>query len=152
MLALIGIFMLEARELSKSYSSIPAVKNMTFSLEAGQVLGCVGPNGSGKNTTVKMLIGLLEPTHGKVLFNGTSIHTDLISFRKCVGYVPEDPNLYLSLSGREYLEMIGILRGMERSRLGRRTDALLEFFSMYAHQHAAISSYSKGMRQRVLLI
>src|SRR5215467_16220514 len=105
MLALIGIFMLEARELSKSYSSIPAVKNMTFSLEAGQVLGCVGPNGSGKSTTVKMITGLLEPSRGQVLFRGQDIHSDLVGFRKNLGYVPEEPNLYPYLSGREYLEM-----------------------------------------------
>lgn len=144
--------MLEARELSKTYASIPAVTNVSFSLEPGQVLGCLGPNGSGKSTTVKMLTGLLEPTRGKILFNGVDIHKDLVGFRKCVGYVPEEPNLYPYLSGREYLEMVAVLRGMERPHLDKRIDALLELFSMYPHRHAVISSYSKGMRQRILLI
>ena len=144
--------MLEAKELSKSYASIPAVKNVAFSLQPGQVLGCVGPNGSGKSTTVKMLIGLLEPTRGKVLFNGEDIHHDLVGYRKCLGYVPEEPNLYPYLSGYEYLEMVGTLRGMPRPRLESRVGALLELLSMHSDRHGAIGSYSKGMRQRILLI
>jgi ABC-2 type transport system ATP-binding protein len=104
--------MLEARGLTKSYASVPAVKDVTFTLSTGQVLGCLGPNGSGKSTTVKMLTGLLEPTRGEVLFNGENIQDDLSRFRKCLGYVPEEPNLYPYLSGREYLELVGTLRGM----------------------------------------
>jgi ABC-2 type transport system ATP-binding protein len=144
--------MLEARELTKSYASVPAVTDVAFSLSPGQVLGCLGPNGSGKSTTVKMLTGLLEPTRGKVLFNGQDIQRDLVGFRKCLGYVPEEPNLYPYLSGREYLELVGTLRGMPRSTLERRIDALLDLFSLHAHRHSSIASYSKGMRQRILLI
>lgn len=144
--------MLETRELSKSYSSVPAVKNVTFSLQPGQVLGCLGPNGSGKSTTVKMLTGLLEPTRGKVLFNGEDIHKDLVAFRRHLGYVPEEANLYPYLSGREYLEIVAVLRGVERPTFEKRIDALLELFAMYPHRHGVIASYSKGMRQRVLLI
>src|SRR5437764_6759356 len=144
--------MLEARELTKSYASLPAVKDVSFCLEPGQVLGCLGPNGSGKSTTVKMLTGLLQPTRGKVLFHGEDIHKDLVGFRRCLGYVPEEANLYPYLSGREYLEIVGILRNIERPRLEKRIDGLLELFAMYAHRHGVIASYSKGMRQRILLI
>ena len=144
--------MLEASALSKSYASIPAVSNVSFSLEPGQVLGCLGPNGSGKSTTVKMLTGLLQPTRGKVLFRGEDIREDLAGFRKCLGYVPEEPNLYPYLSGREYLEIIAILRGMSPVRRGARLDALLNLFAMYSHRDGVIGSYSKGMRQRILLI
>ncbi len=101
---------------------------------------------------MKMLTGLLEPTRGKVLFNGEDIHKDLVGFRKCLGYVPEEPNLYPYLSGREYLGLVGTLRGMPRSSLERKIDALLDLFSLHAHRHASIASYSKGMRQRILLI
>ncbi len=144
--------MLEARELTKSYASVPAVRDVTFSLSPGQVLGCLGPNGSGKSTTVKMLTGLLEPTRGKVLFHGQDIQDDLVGYRKCLGYVPEEPNLYPYLSGREYLELVGTLRGMPRSSLERKIDALLDLFALHPHRHASIASYSKGMRQRILLI
>jgi ABC-2 type transport system ATP-binding protein len=144
--------MLEARELTKTYSSVPAVTAVSFCLTPGQVMGCLGPNGSGKSTTVKMLTGLLEPTRGKVLFNGEDIRRDLVGFRKHLGYVPEEPNLYPYLSGREYLELTGSLRGMPPVKLERKIDSLLDLFSLYPHRHASIASYSKGMRQRILLI
>jgi ABC-2 type transport system ATP-binding protein len=144
--------MLEARELHKSYASLNAVKGVTFSLAAGQVLGCLGPNGSGKSTTVKMLTGLLQPSSGEVLFHGENIKKDLVGFRKCLGYVPEEPNLYPYLSGREYLEIVGALRGMPSLHTERKIDALLDLFSLSSHRHASIASYSKGMRQRILLI
>ena len=108
--------MLEVRRLTKRYNSLPAVQDVSFSIAPGQVLGCLGPNGAGKSTTVKMLIGLLEPSSGQVIFNGNEIRSDLVSYRKQLGYVPEEPNLYPYLSGHEYLEMVGTLRGMERKQ------------------------------------
>lgn len=144
--------MLEAVGLTKRYASIPAVQDVTFCLRPGQVLGCLGPNGSGKSTTVKMLTGLLDPTRGQVLFHGEDIRKDLVSYRKRLGYVPEEPNLYPYLTGREYMELVGTLRGMPGSQLSPKLDALLELFSLYSHRHSSIASYSKGMRQRILLI
>jgi ABC-2 type transport system ATP-binding protein len=143
---------LQAIELTKTYASIPAAQNVTFDLKAGEILGCLGPNGSGKSTTVKMLTGLLEPSRGRVLFRGEDIRQDLVGYRKRLGYVPEEPNLYPYLSGREYLEMVGILRGIPQPRLGSRIDSLLTLLSLYPSRHSAMASYSKGMRQRVLLI
>jgi ABC-2 type transport system ATP-binding protein len=83
---------------------------------------------------------------------GINIQRDLVGYRKSVGYVPEEPELYPFLSGWEYLELVGTLRGLRRLQLERKINALLELFSLAAHQHAAIGSYSKGMRQRILLI
>jgi ABC-2 type transport system ATP-binding protein len=144
--------MLEAVRLTKRYASLPAVQEVSFVLRPGQVLGCLGPNGSGKSTTVKMLIGLLEPTRGQVLFHGQDIRNDLVGYRKRLGYVPEEPNLYPYLSGREYLEMVGTLRGMAARMLSQKVDAMLELFALYPHRHSSMASYSKGMRQRILLI
>jgi len=121
-------------------------------LNPGEVLGCVGPNGAGKSTTVKMLIGLLKPTTGEVLFEGHEINRDLMAYRKSIGYVPEEANLYPYLSAWEYLEMIGTLRGMDAAVTTRRTNALLHLFSLHPHRHSALGTFSKGMRQRVLLI
>src|SRR6266699_5353989 len=143
--------MLEAVHLTKRYASLPAVQDLSFSLRPGQVLGCLGPNGSGKSTTVKMLTGLLDPTRGQVLFHGEDIRKDLVGYRKRLGYVPEEPNLYPYLSGREYLEMVGILRGIPQPQLGKKVDNLLALLSLYPSRHSAMASYSKGMRQRVLL-
>ena len=144
--------MLEARGLTKYYGSVLAVQSIDFSLEPGQVLGYLGPNGSGKSTTVKMLIGLLEPTHGQVLFEGKNIQQDLVGYRKHLGYVPEEANLYPYLTGHEYLELVGSLRGMPQPRMKTKIDSLLELFSLFPHRHLSIGSYSKGMRQRILLI
>lgn len=143
---------LQAQELTKYYASIPAVKDVTFRVQGGEVLGCLGPNGSGKSTTVKMLMGLLEPTRGRVLFDGADIRRDLVGYRKQVGYVPEEPNLYPYLTGREYIDLIGTLRGMDRVVLEKKVNDLLELFALHPYRHSPISSYSKGMRQRILLI
>jgi len=144
--------MLEAVHLTKSYASLPAVQDLSFTLRPGQVLGCLGPNGSGKSTTVKMLTGLLQPTRGTVQFNGRNLQEDLSGFRKHLGYVPEEAHLYPYLSGWEYLELIGTLRGMDSSEMVKKIDSLLELFSLHPHRHATIGTYSKGMRQRILLI
>ena len=82
--------MLELQHVSKSYRSIPAVTDVSFVLRAGEVLGYLGPNGSGKSTTVKMVIGMIQPTKGKVLFDGRDIHEDLATYRRSLGYVPEE--------------------------------------------------------------
>ncbi len=144
--------MLEAVHLTKRYASLPAVQDLSFTLRPGQVLGCLGPNGSGKSTTVKMLTGLLQPTRGAVTFNGRNIQDDLAAYRKLLGYVPEEAHLYPYLSGWEYLEMIGTLRGMPESDLSIKIDALLQLFSLHSARYASMSTYSKGMRQRILLI
>jgi ABC-2 type transport system ATP-binding protein len=144
--------MLEAVHLTKSYSSLPAVQNLSFTLRPGQVLGCLGPNGSGKSTTVKMLTGLLEPTRGVVQFDGHNIRDDLTSYRSRLGYVPEEAHLYPYLTGWEYLEMVGTLRGMSRDDILVKVDSLLQLFSLHPARHATMGTYSKGMRQRILLI
>jgi ABC-2 type transport system ATP-binding protein len=144
--------MLEALQLTKFYGSVPAVQDISFQISPGSVLGYLGPNGSGKSTTVKMLIGLLQPTHGEVRFDGHNIQQDLVAYRRRLGYVPEEANLYLHLTGWEYLEMVGTLRGMSESVLSTRSDQLLELLSLTAYKDVQMSGYSKGMRQRILLI
>ena len=144
--------MLEARGLSKFYGSVLAVRDISFSLQPGQVLGFLGPNGSGKSTTVKMLTGLLEPSDGQIIYDGQDIHKDLIAYRKRLGYVPEEANLYPYLTGQEYLDMVATLRAMPEPRKGKTISSLLQLFSLSPHRHVALGSYSKGMRQRILLI
>ncbi|MBV8866319.1 MAG: ABC transporter ATP-binding protein [Acidobacteriaceae bacterium] len=144
--------MLEVCSLTKCYSSVPALDKVSFSIAPGEVLGYLGPNGSGKSTTVKIITGLLEPTAGTVRFEGRPIRDNLTAYKRLVGYVPEEANLYPFLSGLEYLQLVSRLRGLPESLSGRRTGALLELFDMRTHRHTAIATYSKGMRQRVLLI
>jgi ABC-2 type transport system ATP-binding protein len=144
--------MLEARQLTKFYGSVPAVQEISFQIAPGSVLGYLGPNGSGKSTTVKMLIGLLQPTHGEVRFGGRNIQHDLLAYRRHLGYVPEEPNLYPHLTGWEYLEMVGTLREISETCLATKADQLLDLLALSAYKHVQMSAYSKGMRQRILLI
>ena len=143
--------MLEVCGLTKRYSGVTVVENVTFALRPGEVLGYVGPNGAGKSTTVKMIIGLLDPSQGQVLFHGRSIIDDLPGYQSRIGYVPEEPHLYAHLSGREYLQLVGRLRGLERTVLEAKIDEFLRLFSLWDDRHCAVSAYSKGMRQKVLL-
>ncbi len=144
--------MLEARGLTKCYASIPAVSDVSFAVRPGEILGYLGPNGSGKSTTVKMITGLMKPTRGEVIFHGANIKHDLLTYKKLLGYVPEEALLYPYLTGWEYLEFVGILRRMDQKLLRKRASALLELFLLFPYRHATIASYSKGMRQRILLI
>lgn len=143
--------MLELRNVSKLYSGIPAVDNVSFCAPAGQVTGYLGPNGSGKSTTLKMITGLIPPSEGSILFDGMAIDRDRIGYRQRFGYVPEEPQVYPHLTGSEYLEMVCQLRGMDNGKTKEKTDALLHLFSLHEDRHVAMSSYSKGMRQKVLL-
>lgn len=143
--------MLEVRHVSKTYRSIPAVEDVSFMLGPGEVLGYLGPNGSGKSTTVKMITGLIKPSHGKVLFEGRDIHEDLSGFRAQLGYVPEEAQVYTHLSGLEYLQLVGRLRGMRESLLESKARGLLELLGLEHAQYSPMANYSKGMRQRVLI-
>ena len=143
--------MLEVRGLVKTYNRIAAVDGVSFVVKPGEILGYLGPNGAGKSTTVKVLIGLIEPSSGEILFNGRDVRSDWVDFQRRMGYVPEEPQLYPHLSGREYLQLAGRLRGIERRKLEPRIDKMLQLFSLWGDRHSPLSSYSKGMRQKILL-
>jgi len=142
---------LEVQHLTKRYRGTNAVTDVSFSIGPGEILGYVGHNGAGKSTTVKMMIGLLQPTEGRILYDGRSVLDDLAGFQRRLGYVPEEPNLYPFLSGREYLLLCGRLRGMASPELDQKIEEMLRLFSLAGDADSPVSSYSKGMRQKVLL-
>lgn len=143
---------LEARQLVKNYAGLPAVNRVSFTISSGEILGYLGPNGSGKSTTVKMLTGLLEPTSGHIFFHGADIQADLLAYKHRFGYVPEESTLYGFLTAWEYLDLAGTLRYLNRAKRERRAEAMLARLSLHEHRHSLIASYSKGMRQRLMLI
>jgi len=143
--------MLEVQRLFRSYRGIPAVEDVSFTLRAGEIVGFLGPNGAGKSTTVKMITGMLRPNDGHVLFDGRDIREDMVAYRSVLGYVPEEAHLYTYLSGLEYLQLVGRLRGMKERGIEAKAQALLRLLQLESWQHTPISSYSKGMRQRVLI-
>jgi len=144
--------MLELRHVTKRFSGIPAVDDVSFSARPGEVTGYLGPNGSGKSTTMKMVTALIDMTAGHILFQGKPIQDDLMAYKRRMGYVPEEPQLYTHLSGAEYLTMVAQLRDLPDKEAAQRIDGLLHLFSLHDDRHASISGYSKGMRQKVLII
>ena len=143
--------MLDLQHVSKHFSGIPAVDDVSFCANPGEVTGYLGPNGSGKSTTMKMITGLIEMTFGRILFEGKPIQDDLIAYKRRMGYVPEEPYLYTHLSGTEYLTMVSQLRNLPQRESSARIDGLLRLLSLHDDRHASISGYSKGMRQKVLI-
>lgn len=144
--------MLEVRNLIKRYTGIPVVRDVSFTIQRGEILGYLGSNGAGKSTTVKVLIGLLEPTSGTIELDGRNVRDDMKAFQRRLGYVPEEAHLYPHLSGREYLQLAGRLHGLPRRVLEPRMDELLRLVGLWSDRDSAIASYSKGMRQKILLM
>jgi ABC-2 type transport system ATP-binding protein len=143
--------MLEVQHLFRSYRGIPAVEDVSFRIAPGEIVGFLGPNGAGKSTTVKIITGMLRANEGKVFFEGRDIREDMVAFRNVLGYVPEEAQLYTYLSGLEYLQLVGRLRGLQEWLIEAKATGLLELLNLQSWQHSPISCYSKGMRQRVLI-
>jgi ABC-2 type transport system ATP-binding protein len=144
--------MLEARHLTKYYSAIPAIRDVSFTLAPGTILGLLGPNGSGKSTTVSILTGLREPSTGQVWFNGINVADCLVDYKARLGYVPEDAHIYTFLSGREQLDLVGRLRRLPGPLRAHKIATLLDLFGMASAADQPMSGYSKGMKQKVLII
>ncbi|HTI37358.1 MAG TPA: ABC transporter ATP-binding protein [Vicinamibacterales bacterium] len=143
---------LEAQHLVKRFHGHAAVSDVSFTLAPGEILGYLGPNGSGKSITLKMLTGLLEPTSGHVVYDGRDVTGGDVEFRRCFGYVPEEPHLYPFLSGREYLDLVAGLRELPARESAEKIEALLDLFGLSDGAAQSISAYSKGMKQKTLLI
>jgi ABC-2 type transport system ATP-binding protein len=124
---------------------------LVFTVRPGEVTGYLGPNGSGKSTTVTMITGLLEPSAGRVMLDGQDIRSDLTAFKRRLGYVPEEPHPYTYLTGLEYLQLIGRLRLLPTGVIDNKANDMLSLLALHSHRHAPISSYSKGMKQRILI-
>ncbi|MGA8111851.1 MAG: ABC transporter ATP-binding protein [Acidobacteriaceae bacterium] len=143
--------MLELQHLSRSYRGIPAIRDVSFRVAPGEIVGFLGPNGAGKSTTVKIITGLLRPNEGRVLFEGRDIHADLPVWRATFGYIPEEAHLYAWMSAMEYLQLVGRLRGMRERLIVEKADALLRLLGLESWRYSPMTVYSKGMRQRVLM-
>src|SRR6267142_1308361 len=123
--------MLAVHRLTKHYGALVAVHDVSFEVRPGEVLGLLGPNGSGKSTTVKVLTGLLPPTSGQVLLDGRDALADLTAYKAILGYVPEEPHLYSYMTGPEYLELVGRLRGMPDQLLEDKIERFLRLLGIW---------------------
>jgi len=142
---------LEVNHLTKRYRGIASIEDINFRIQPGEIVGYLGPNGSGKSTTVKIITGLLQPNEGNVLFEGKDIRDDMVRFRGSLGYVPEEAHVYTYLSGLEYMQLVGRLRGLEEQIIERKANQMLKLLGLESWRYSPISFYSKGMKQRVLI-
>lgn len=143
--------MLALEHVAVRYSRRPVLRDVSFSIAPGEIVAYLGANGAGKTTTMKVATGLLEPDYGRVLFCGRDVSEDPLGYRRQLGYVPETAEVYPFLSGREYLLLAARLRALPEDGLERRVDDLLELLELGRDRHKALDSYSKGMRQKVLI-
>ena len=139
---------LNAQDLVKHFDRVVAVDGVNFSVGAGEVVGLLGPNGAGKTTTLRMLAGILTPTSGQVLVNGTDLHTQALQARRRIGFLSGDTQLYQRLSPREVLRYFGELYSLEREVLEARIVRLVEELEMSSFADRPCATLSSGQKQR----
>jgi ABC-2 type transport system ATP-binding protein len=143
--------MLQAHGLTKRYGGLLALDRVSFELHPGEIVGYLGPNGSGKSTTVNLVVGLLEPSAGELSLCGVRASEDPIAYKRRIGYVPEEPSLYAHLTAVDYLMLVGRLRRLRANTLQQRVPALLRLLQLHDGRYRSMATFSKGMRQRVLV-
>jgi ABC-2 type transport system ATP-binding protein len=142
---------IEVENLVFRYHLTEVLHRISFSVGNGEIVGLLGPNGAGKSTTLKVLTGLLAPGEGRVQVQGFCLPEQNFDAKKTIGYVPETANLYESLTAQEYLELIGRLREIEEKALKQKIVTLLETFEISQQRFSRLATFSKGMRQKVLI-
>jgi ABC-2 type transport system ATP-binding protein len=143
--------LIEIQDLSKKYGEKLAVNNISLNVTGGEVFGFLGPNGAGKTTTIKMIVGLLKPSSGSVKVAGFDIQAQPLEAKAACGYVPDTPNLYAKLSGRELLRFVADLYNLDPQQAAKRADELLQLLDLTAAADDTVDSYSHGMQQKASL-
>jgi len=143
--------MLQAKGLTKRYGGLLALDRVSFELRPGEIVGYLGPNGSGKSTTVNLVVGLLDPSAGDITLGGIRASEDPVAYKRRIGYVPEEPSLYAHLTASEYLMLVGRLRRLPPETLSTRVPELLKLLQLHDSRYRSMMTFSKGMRQRVLV-
>ncbi len=141
--------MIEAEELTKYYGSFLAVENINFTVNRGEIVGFLGPNGSGKTTTMRILTGYMPPSTGVARIAGANVTSESLEARRHIGYLPETVPLYTDMPVDEYLGYMGALRGMTKPRIRQRTDEVISMVRLEEYRSSLIGKLSKGYRQRV---
>lgn len=144
--------LLEVKNLSGGYHHRAVLKDLTFTLASGEIVGLIGLNGAGKSTTMKHIIGLLNPIEGEIRLNGTTIAEDAEAYHHSLSYIPELPILYDTLTLREHIEMIGKVYGLSAAEAMDRAKPLLDQFRLTERLEWLPAHFSKGMKQKVMII
>ncbi len=138
-------------DVSKHFGPVVAVDHLTLEIREGEVFGLLGPNGAGKTTTVRMICGLLKPTSGRVVVLGYEMPREALKARRYIGLLPQESDVYESLTGRENLEYFGRLYGLEGEELARRVDEVLELVGLKDRADDRAGEYSGGMKRRLMV-
>ena len=138
--------------VTKRYSDVTAVDNLNLDIKKGEVIGLLGPNGSGKSTLIKIILGLVKPDHGSVNVLDIPLARDAIAVKRRVGYVSEDAGAYEFLTGLEFLDFAGDIFGMGLEEKKKRIEEYLKALSLEGREDDMISSYSEGMKKKILII
>ncbi len=145
--------MIKIENITKTYNkTVKALDNISFSVKGGEIVGFIGPNGSGKTTTMKILTGIIKPDMGKVTINGFNIREDPIEAKRSIGYIADNPDIFLRLKGLEFLELIGDIYKVPTDVRRSRTKDLAEKFGLTDALGSPMISYSHGMRQKIMVI
>lgn len=140
------------QQLSKSYGTKKVLQEINLDIFLGQIIGYIGPNGAGKSTTVKILTGIVHEYEGTVLIKGKPLRDQVLEVKAMTGYIPELAELYDLLTAAEYLTFVGKLHHMPQELIDERSAKMLDSFGLTENIHQRMDSFSKGMRQKVLLI
>ncbi len=141
--------MIIAENLTKYYGLKPAVQNVSFRIEKGEIVGFLGPNGAGKTTILRILTGFLQPTSGRILVDGLSGQTHSLDVRKRIGFLPETVPLYDELTVRQFLSFSGTIKGLSGKALNEEIDRVISACALAEHRVRRIRHLSKGLKQRV---
>ncbi|WP_315073511.1 ABC transporter ATP-binding protein [uncultured Clostridium sp.] len=145
--------MITIDNVTKSYNgTYKAIDNLNLEIENGEIFGLLGPNGAGKTTTIKMITGIISATNGNIKINGIDINKDPIKAKKQFGYVPDSPDMFLRLTGIEYLNFMADIYGVSKNDRMERIEEMTQRFEMESAIGDKILSYSHGMRQKIVLI
>lgn len=142
--------MIALQQLGKDYGTKTALQNLSLNIKEGEIFGFLGHNGAGKSTTIKSLVSIIEPTRGRILFDGQELSTNRMEIKKRIGYVPDTPDIFLQLSAGEYWDLIATAYELENKE--SRLKELVELFSMENHVNETLASFSHGMRQKTIII
>ncbi|KRM87971.1 ABC transporter ATP-binding protein [Lacticaseibacillus thailandensis] len=142
---------LEVTNVSGGYGRVPVLHDVTFSVPDGQVVGLIGLNGAGKSTTIKHIIGLLQPQTGTITVDGLTLASDANAYRGSIAYVPETPVLYPELTLREHLELAMMAYGLDQQQAWHKLDRLLAMFRLDNKLDWFPDNFSKGMKQKVMI-
>ncbi|WP_394404631.1 ABC transporter ATP-binding protein [Streptococcus sp. 20-1249] len=144
--------MLEVTKLTGGYANIPVLKDISFDVKNGELVGLIGLNGAGKSTTIKEIIGLLTPYQGTISIDDLTLSSQPEDYRKKIGFIPETPSLYEELTLREHLEIVALAYDLDLEQVWTRVERYLKIFRLDQKLDWFPVQFSKGMKQKVMII